>query len=101
MDNFRIYGLPAKTLFIYVMDDCNDTSSVMLITMDYYGIVIVSITVVPDSLVRDAHYSLHVDRYGEVYDVYDRSSINNASRTIWVPTTLCVDMRESFAEKGV
>src|SRR3954453_11673215 len=54
MDDYRLYGLPSKTLFIFVMDDCNDTSSVMLITMDYPGIVIERITGAPDPEVRGA-----------------------------------------------
>src|SRR4051794_33083671 len=49
---------------------------------------------------HNTDYSLHVDRFGKVYAVYDGSSINNASWTIWVPKTPCVDMRESFSEQG-
>src|SRR3954467_6153748 len=58
MDVYRLYGLPSKTLFIFVMDDYNDTSSVILITMDYSGIVIVCITGAPDPQVRGATSTL-------------------------------------------
>ena len=46
-------------------------------------------------------YSLHIDRFGEVYAVYDGPYIDNASSTIWVPMPLCANMRESFAKQGV
>ena len=45
-------------------------------------------------------YSLRIDRFGEVYAVYIGCNIDNATWTIWVPKTLCVDMREFFAEQG-
>ena len=46
-------------------------------------------------------YSLHIDRFGELYAVYDGPCIDNASWTIWVPMPLCANMRESFAQQRV
>ena len=43
---------PTLKAIFFVMDDCNDTSSVMLIAMDIPGVAIVCITWVSDSQVR-------------------------------------------------